>query len=90
MDEQEEDDDVYTCGVCLAKIHFNDLTNHVFLHDDYTAFSYDETTKIIEPITEAVKNNLVNIEVEQLQDDPSQAYNLATTSLCPGGPGIYT
>ncbi|XP_052804508.1 zinc finger and BTB domain-containing protein 11-like [Mya arenaria] len=76
----EDPDDVYTCGVCYAKINISDLTNHVFLHDDYSAFSYDETTKIIEPITEAVKNNIVNVEVADSGDVHSQAYNLATTA----------
>jgi len=35
----------------------------VFLHDDYSAFSYDEATRVIEPISEAVKTSLVNMEV---------------------------
>lgn len=43
-----------------------DLTNHVFLHDDYQAFSYDEVTKVIEPITDAVKNSIVNVQVSIL------------------------
>lgn len=44
--------DIYTCSVCGMKIPLNILTEHVLLHDQYSAFSYNETTKIIEPLDE--------------------------------------
>ncbi|XP_045209736.2 zinc finger and BTB domain-containing protein 11-like [Mercenaria mercenaria] len=52
--------DIYTCSVCGMKITLNVLTEHVLLHDQYSAFSYNETTKIIEPLDEIQEQQFQN------------------------------
>jgi hypothetical protein len=32
------------------KITLNVLTEHILLHDQYSTFTYNETTKIVEPV----------------------------------------